>query len=246
MNIEYFLQKMRGLFYEKKLLSMLLVGVMASSLLVACGEKPDNQNVQKPSTETETDNSENKVEENYESAASVSDNWKDYEVLINGKKVKLPTSFKGIEQLTGMQLTEYFETNSQKPHASRNLPLMISDDQAGMHLYFQNSTEEELSYTECEIAGIVQTYINIENGATPIIFPGGLYVGMPMTEESLEEMFGTPFYTEEFESEEEDYRTWEYHYTDDEEDGFYHLYIIEVINGEISTLELRNLEYYQI
>ena len=169
-----------------------------------------------------------------DSDENVSTNWKNYQVVINGKTYKLPMTYNELSSATGfaMKNDDLEMTIKTKYYALVNL---YKDDKLALYTEIANNTGKMITYKEGMVTRITQSkYQAITNNAEKIIFPGGLTVGQTITESELKALFGEP-------NESKTYSTRTYYtYYEDETWTTTDNFKITVVDGIIDEIQLDN------
>lgn len=177
---------------------------------------------------------------NVDTTANSSTNWKDYKMVINNQTVTLPTTYTQLKSLTGAS----YKSSDEKTYLGKNNYTylnMYKNDKFVLTVDIINTTASDLIYTECPIINISQREYHIEQGSTPIVFPGGLVAGQKITEDELIKLFGEPQTQKEYNG--ENYVSRTYIYQESKTWSTRQYYKIEVVNGVIDTLTLDRKSY---
>lgn len=183
--------------------------------------------------DNETDDKNN--DSNQPVIGNTSTDWKKYEIELNGQKLALPTTYNAINQATGFT----YKSASLKSYLQAGyytLLNMYKNDKLALYVEILNDTNNDMLYTDCKITRVSQTKYQVSQGADIITFPGGLKVGIPITETEILQLFGTPDDTHEYSS--EGYETKTYSYFENSNFTTTNNFEITVVNGVIDELEL--------
>ena len=177
----------------------------------------------------DTDTNDSTIDEN------LSTEWGNYEFVVNGKTLSLPGSYNDLKDATGFSMKSadeksYLENNY---YVSLNL---YKNDNLALYIEVLNDSGSDLQYSEAKLTRISQTEYQVSNGADKIVFPGGLTVGIEITEDRIKELFGEPTDTYEYSS--DNYESVTYTYNADTTWTTTNYYEIRVVNGVIDELTL--------
>lgn len=171
---------------------------------------------------------------------NTSTEWKNYEVVIDGKTLKLPCTYNELALATEAKVQSSYE----KSYLQANYYAIINmykDDKLALYAEFLNDTSNDILYTEAKITRVSQTKYHASNDAEIIIFPGGLKVGQEITKEEIVNLFGEPSDVNNYES--DGYISNTYTYVEDKYYSTTNNYKIKVVNGVIDELSLDHRNY---
>ena len=118
---------------------------------------------------------------------------------------------------------------------------MYKNDKLALYTEVLNDTENPMLYTNCKITRVSQTKYQVSQGATPIIFPGGLKAGDSITEDKIIELFGSPDDKDNYTN--DNYVSNTYKYVEDKTWTTTNNFEITVVNGIIDQIELDHRNY---
>ena len=190
-------------------------------------------------TKEEDDTAANLSEDD---AVSVSGNWNDYAFNINGKELRLPCSYEELKAATGYEMKSSHAKSFLEGESYINVNLYDKEENLMLYVDILNETKEDLQYTNCKVISVWQTDSQVEYGAKPITFPGGLKVGQEMTKEKLEELFGKPQDTYE-DKEDPEWAYEKYTYCEDPDWSTRNTYEFTIVNGIITEIALDHTNF---
>lgn len=172
---------------------------------------------------------------------SMSDNWKDYQVAINGTVLTLPCTYSELSTATGAELKSS-EAKSYIQGGYYTTASLYKDDSLAMYIELSNSTEEEQLYTDCMVTKIGYSQYTKENLGAEIVFCGNLQIGQAMTVDDIKAILGEPQDTYEYTD--MDYVSTTLRYEDESIwMSSYNSYNITIVNGVIDDISLKHLAY---
>lgn len=123
--------------------------------------------------------------------ASVSSDWTNYEVSVNGAKITLPMSYKVFSLTTGCTFED--EQDAELTLKPNNYTYVTMKDANGRNFCIDilNESDSVLTLDRCTVI-TVYDFQRYSSGNAEIIFAGGLQIGDEMTEAQLKELFGEP------------------------------------------------------
>lgn len=187
------------------------------------------------------DDFDTEIEEDSGSSAvtGVSNDWKNYEMSINGKSFKLPISYSEFEQITGFSMQDS-KKETLLEDGYYTLANLYKDDKLVASIDLLNDTGSTIKYSECLVTSVYQTAYNVKNNKGTFEFAKGLKIGMPMTEEQLKNMFGEPARTHDYENGEYKYVTYTYA---ESEFSTYNNFEIRLLNNVVDEVSLDHRDY---
>jgi len=177
----------------------------------------------------------NVLEENDNATSNSSTDWKSYEVVINGTKIVLSTTYANLNQITGFAM----KSSDAKLYLSNNNITFVDlykNDNSALIIDIINDTGMDALYTDCKVVRVTQTNYQVSKGADLVYFPGNLKVGESITKDKLIELFGTPTDIYEYISEGDETIT--YKYAENSNYNTHNFFVVKVLNGVIDELAL--------
>lgn len=222
-----------------------LLFMMLSLMEEAFDEDNINGDVQNNSTITLGDgtvlDAEGNVISDNSQNGSMSDNWKDYQVAINGTVLTLPCTYSELSTATGAELKSS-EAKSYIQGGYYTTASLYKDDSLAMYIELSNSTEEDQLYTDCMVTKIGYSQYTKENLGAEIVFCGNLQIGQAMTVDDIKAILGEP--QDSYEYSDEDYVSTTLRYEDESIwMSSYNSYNITIVNGVIDDISLKHLAY---
>lgn len=143
---------------------------------------------------SETPTEDNVTEEQSQSGnnnATVSSDWTDYEVAINGVKATLPISYKEFAQKTGCTFND--SQDAEITLKSNYYTYVTVKDANGNNFTIDvlNESDSVKTLDECTVISIYD-FQRYSSGNADLTFAGNLHIGDEMTEAKLKELFGEP------------------------------------------------------
>lgn len=219
--------------------------------------KQESEEVVEESSEEES--TEESVEESTEEApeesteeakntpannADVSADWTSYSFSVNGKTLTLPCSYQELAEATGFAMKSSNAKSYLEGGYYTNVNLYTEDEDLALYIDILNDTDGDLTYAECKVVAISQTkYQAVECGASMITFAGGLQVGQEMTTDDIEAIFGEPQDTYEYVSDDSDYCSSEWTYSEDPDYTYHNNIEITIVNGLIDEIGIEHLNF---
>ena len=174
-------------------------------------------------------------------STTVSDNWKDYQVSINGTVLTLPCTYSELNSVTGAELKSS-EVKSYIQSGYYTTASLYKDDSLVMYIELSNSTEEDQLYTDCMVTKIGYSQYTDKNLDADIVFCGNLQVGQTMTVDDIKAILGEP--QDSYEYTDTDYISTTLRYEDENIwMSSYNSYNITIVNGVIDDISLKHLAY---
>lgn len=187
--------------------------------------------------ESDSDNDYDDDDDNVSSNTNVnaSSDWKTYQVVVGEKTIVLPVTYTELSTATGFTLKDKDLTGSLDAgyYATLN---MYKNDKLALYIEVLNSTGGSIKYTDSKVTRVSQTKYQVSQGATAIIFPGGIKAGDTITEEKIITLFGTPDDTNEYNG--DNYESKTYTYLSDTTWTTINNFKIDVVNGVIDQISL--------
>jgi len=184
------------------------------------------------------------VSEAQNSDAEVSADWTNYAFSVNGTTLTLPCSYQELAEATGFAMKSSDAKSYIEAGYYTNVNLYTPDESLALYIDILNDTDDDLIYTECKVVSISQTeYQAVEQGASMITFAGGVQPGQEMTTADVEAVFGAPQDTYEYISEDSDYESYTWTYSEDPDYTYYNAYEITIVNGVVDQISLDHLYY---
>lgn len=171
---------------------------------------------------------------------NVSNDWDDYEFIVNGYEIELPCSYDELKKATGFNMKSSDENSS----LSNNYYAMVNmykNDKLALYTEILNDLGRDAKYTEGKITRVGQSKYQVSTGADVLTFPGNLKAGDSITEDKIKELFGEPNDISEYSS--DGYESKTYTYNEDTSWTTTNYYEIQVVNGIIDQLTLDNRNY---
>lgn len=179
------------------------------------------------------------LEEDSNTEVTTSNDWKSYQVVVNGNNLSLPCSYSDLVSATGFSLKSSDE-KSYCPAGYYALLNLYKNEKLALYIEVLNSTDSDKLYTDCAVTRVSQSNYQVKNGADVIVFPGSLKVGDSITLEEIKGMFGEP--TDINEYVDGDYSSYTYTYSEDAYTST-NSYKVKIINGVIDELQLDHRHY---
>lgn len=238
------------------LLSILLISAVLIIIFIFQDKTPDeNSNINDnndindtydndDNDTTEKDNNQDNPTKENEDQSSVLDNgvetstnWKKYEILYNKTTITLPITYKNFNKITGYNLSDDDAKQILKPNYYATLNV-YKNDKFALWIHINNNTSTDSSAENLNVVRIAQDQYAVDQGTTPLVFPGGLVVGMKITKDEMISKLGDPYDFNPYSSDNYLYET--YKYVEDEDWTTTNNYVITVVNGVIDELSLDN------
>ncbi len=176
-------------------------------------------------------------------ASGITADWTKYEFVIDGKTLSLPCDYQDLKD-AGFSMKSSDEKSYLEGGYYTNVNLYNEDDDISLYAEISNLTDEDQQYTDCKVTSVSQTeYMVNSKDAPEITFPGGLVAGMEMTGEELEDLFGEPQDVFEYGSEDDDYWSNTYTWSEDEDYTSFDNIEVCITNGIIDQITMEHTEY---
>lgn len=173
--------------------------------------------------------------------ASVSADWKTYQISVNGSTLTLPMTYDEFSSATGFSMKSA-EAESFLEGGYYTSVNFYQDDTLAAYTDILNASDEDMKYTDCPISRVAQTkYMVVDRSMPAITFPGGLKAGEPATLEDLTALFGEPSDTSDYSS--DGYEKYTYEWYSDTSWTTSNFLRIEVVNGVIDQITLDHRDY---
>ena len=224
----------------KRKLIVLLVSVViiaaafAAFLFFKSSSKTTNDTTE---VKTELDTTTESKKDNLADVEDVETAWGGYSFDFEGMPISLPCTYKEITNVTGYKMKTEDETVTVESDRVMNLNLYDKSDVLVLYIDVFNSSTEDMVSTDCEVVGVWQTRHHVRYGASPITFPGGLQIGQEVTKEHLQELFGEPQETYDYDDG-ADYVAWAYTYAENPDWTTENLLEVTVVNDLIEEIKL--------
>lgn len=181
-----------------------------------------------------------KVTEDEDNDIEITDEWDDYEFVVNNKIIKLPCTYAQLTNATGFKMKSAQE-NSSLSSNYYTLVNMYKNDNLALYTEILNDTNSDIKYTEAKITRIGQTKYQVEKGADQIIFPGDIKVGDKITNEEIIDEYGEPTNKRDYSN--NGYESVTYVYNANTNWTTTNYFEIKVVNGIIDEITLDNRNY---
>ena len=140
------------------------------------------------------DKIEDELEDGYISSGvttAISNDWKKYQIGINGVVYTLPMGYQDISLATGFTIKDTNLNTLLEPnhYTSTNL---YKNDKLALYIDIINNEKENIKYIDCMVTRVTQSKYQVSQGAEQIIFPGNIKIGDEITEDKIVTLFGTP------------------------------------------------------
>lgn len=168
---------------------------------------------------------------------NITNDWDDYEFVINGKELELPCSYKELKSVTGFSAKSSDE-NSVLSNNYYTIVNMYKNDKLALSIEVLNDTGSDAKYMDSKVTRVSQSEYQVSNGADKITFPGGLVAGQEITEDKIKRLFGEPTDVNNYSS--DGYESITYTYNEDTSWTTTNYFKIQVVNGVISEITLDN------
>lgn len=128
------------------------------------------------------------VDFNGSSIESVSNTYNEFELL--GGDIVLPCSYEEFIEKSG-----YYSYSADcgmrvRPKEHSFVRLYDSNGSSAAVVEVCNSSDEKKLFTECEVVRVNQNKYDVDSDTKPIVFAGGLYVGMKVDSDYLKSVLG--------------------------------------------------------
>lgn len=167
--------------------------------------------------------------------STVSNNWEDYTVIINGTKITLPCSWADFNSKTGFNFKDSDDATTTLKSNQYTISTPIKKGEHQINVRFINTSGAQKTLAECQVAGI-----NVDAFYEPtadVVFAGGLKIGDKADAASIKKLFGEP--TRVYDSDNSDYHT----YTYEAKDSYYNEIEIIVKDGKINKISLEHFDF---
>lgn len=168
---------------------------------------------------------------------NITNDWDDYEFVINGKELELPCSYNELKSVTGFSAKSSDE-NSVLSNNYYTIVNMYKNDKLALSIEVLNDTGSDAKYMDSKVTRVSQSEYQVSNGADKITFPGGLVAGQEITEDKIKQLFGEPTDVNNYSS--DGYESITYTYNEDTSWTTTNYFKIQVVNGVISEITLDN------
>lgn len=217
-----------------------IISILLGSLLIFNFSPSPNEILNDNNDVVENSNDDTVVEENdstdsnqtqSENKSTISNDWKQYQIDINGKIYTLPMTYLELSTATGFSMKE---TNASSNLENNHYALvnLYKNDKLALYIEIINKTGDVKKYTECNVSRVSQSKYQVSQGAQAIIFPGGIKVGDSITDEQVVALLGTA-------NDVKDYGTSkQYMYLSDTSWTTINNYKIKITNGVVEELSL--------
>ena len=199
----------------------------------------DNNNFDIESDDEET-NLDEVLDEDIIDNTEISNNWTNYQFIVNNKTIKLPCKFDELSSVTETKM----KSAEEKSYISPNHYAIVNlykNEKLALHIELLNNGTEDIVYTDGMVTRVWQNKFHISSGATVITFPGGLQAGQEITKEEIVNLLGEPSDIKNYSS--DGYVLDTYSYFSDDLFTTTNNYIIKVANGVIDELILDHRNY---
>lgn len=174
------------------------------------------------------------------SDVNLSTDWKKYQFVFEGKTYSLPMSFSEFLNSTGLSIKDR-DKNTELKSDYYALVNLYKDDKMVMSIEAYNDTDSVVNVMNTKLTRVSQSGYSVNNGQSPIIFPGGIKANQEITEDKLLELFGEPTKIEDYSS--EDYISKKYVYSEDDTFMTFNNFVIELNNGSIYDIYIDHRSY---
>lgn len=225
------------------LLLNVIITVICFTLVISSGRKVQEKILDESlnTFDNVIEKSDSVIDRNQEKKdIDVSNDWDDYEFIVNGHEIELPCSYDELKNATGFSMKSSDE-NSMLSSNYYAIVNMYKNDKLALYTEILNDSSSDAKYTEGKITRVGQSKYQVSTGADVITFPGNLKVGDTITEEKIKELFGEPNDISEYSS--DGYESKTYTYNEDSSWTTTNYYKIKVVNGIIDELTLDNRNY---
>lgn len=217
-----------------------IISILFGSLLIFNFSPSSNEISNDNNDVVENSNDDTVVEENdstdsnqtqSENKSTISNDWKQYQIDINGKIYTLPMTYLELSTATGFSMKE---TNASSNLENNHYALvnLYKNDKLALYIEIINKTGDVKKYTECNVSRVSQSKYQVSQGAQAIIFPGGIKVGDSITDEQVVALLGTA-------NDVKDYgNSKQYMYLSDTSWTTINNYKIKITNGVVEELAL--------
>ena len=168
---------------------------------------------------------------------NITNDWDDYEFVINGKELELPCSYNELKSVTGFSAKSSDE-NSVLSNNYYTIVNMYKNDKLALSIEVLNDTGSDAKYMDSKVTRVSQSEYQVSTGADKITFPGGLVAGQEITEDKIKQLFGEPTDVNNYSS--DGYESITYTYNEDTSWTTTNYFKIQVVNGVISEITLDN------
>lgn len=181
---------------------------------------------------------ESYVEDSIRSAddGTVGNDWKQFRFKIKDQREYIPLSYKRLNSMSKFTYKSHYEKTTISPLKRMKMNL-YKDGKLALYIEAYNPNTTAISYKDATITKISQIKAHVDTyGASPVIFPGELTVGMKMTQEGLFNIFGE---TKNIRITNNDgYISTFYKYAEDDKKAGSNYFEIELVDGVIYSLTL--------
>lgn len=199
----------------------------------------DNNNFDIESDDEET-NLDEVLDEDIIDNTEISNNWTNYQFIVNNKTIKLPCKFDELSSVTETKM----KSAEEKSYISPNHYAIVNlykNEKLALHIELLNNSDKDIVYTEGMVTRVWQTKYQVSTGATVVTFPGGLKVGQTITKDEIVNLFGEPSDIKNYSN--DGYVIDTYSYFSDDLYTTTNNYIIKVLNGVVDELILDHRHY---
>ena len=162
--------------------------------------------------------------------------WRKFQVSVNGNDFSLPVDYFEFSGVTGFSLrnSDLSKVSEKGYYQSLN---MYQDDKLALYVGVYSDDLSPSNVGSIKVTSINQTKFQINQGVSPVIFPGGLKVGSVITEARLISLFGVPSKIDEYNF--DDYSSKTYSYYLDLADTSTNYFRVSVDDGKIINIVLK-------
>lgn len=229
------------------IITILSIAIIAVVIVLIINLMPSNKSTGGNNSESSQANSSNNNGENDNNNQSNSDNtntvnpgdtnlsnnWQEYAFSVNGQTITLPTSYQYISAVSGFTMKDA-DAGSTIASGYYSLVNLFQNDTLALYTEVDNDTGDYVELANGKITRISQTSFMTKKGVNTVTFPGNIYAGMPMDEETLTSILGTP-------DESKDYSVnKEYRYYADPSWTTTNFYKITIKDGVVDEITLDN------
>lgn len=223
------------------LLLNIIISIICLSLIISVGRKSqekvvdDAKDIFNDVIDAQKDMEEQKEEDYYDKESS--NDWDDYEFIVNNQKLELPCSYDELKKATGFSM----KSSDENSVLSNNYYAMVNlykNNNLSLYIEILNNLGRDAKYIEGKITRVSQTEYQVSKGADVITFPGNLKVGDSITQEKIKELFGEPNDISEYSN--DGYESKTFKYNEDKTWTTTNYYEIKVVNGVIDEITLDN------
>lgn len=150
--------------------------------------KDSYETIDKIEDELENDYIDN---DSSELITDILNDWKNYQIRINGVIYTLPMRYQDISLATGFTIKDVYLNTLLEPnhYTSTNL---YKDGKLALYIDIINNEKENIKYIDSMVTRVTQTKYQVSQGAEAIVFPGNIKAGDSITEDEIITLFGTP------------------------------------------------------